>query len=401
MGGTSAQNRTLARLALEVSSKINRLGPENCHVLIACSKSKGSHRDFARNLYVSPLYRKSALAAEGWSVPFSILSAKYGLLNPDQIVEPYELTLKGKSLSFKAEWASRVSSQLKKEFGRDKWFIVLAGDDYLQPLLESEVAALSNFFAPMKGLSLGNRLAFLNQCIRLKRRKTDVAHAYDAFAQMSGRCGMHELKNLLDMTLPVQGVYFFFDKSESTTFSKFIPRLVRIGTHGVSVGSTATLRTRLRTHYGTRDGRGNHRASVFRLHVGRAIIERDGLSGVFPDWGKGQSATKSIIDQETPLEKQVSEYIGKLYVLIIPVSDTSGVGSLRAIIERQFIALFTEYMCPLETPSKSWLGRYSDKSAIRETGLWNIRDVGGEFDFKFVRFLEGLLSRSIQNEMDL
>ena len=398
MAEALSQDRTLSRLALEVSSKVEVLGPTNCHALIACSKTKCTHRDLARHMYVSSLYRKSVLAAEGLGVQFSILSAKYGLLDPDQVVEPYDLTLKGKSTAFKAAWAARVDAQIQKTFDHGKCLIVLAGDDYYQPLLEVD-GKTPNYFAPMKGLSLGNRLAFLNQCIRLKKRQRDVARAYELFARIGAHTGMYELKRLLETTLPKQGVYFFFDEGETTAFSRTIPRLVRVGTHGVSAGSTATLRNRLRTHFGTRNGFGNHRASVFRLHVGRAIIERDRLNEIFPNWGKGQSAPKEVTEQEAPLEIRVSEYIGKLRVLYIPIADAAGKGSMRATIERQFIALVTENICPVETSSPSWLGQFSDKATIRETGMWNVRDVGGNYDLRFLEFFDGLVSRSRQKDM--
>jgi hypothetical protein len=173
-----------------------------------------------------------------------------------------------------------------------------------------------------------------------------------------------------------------------------MPRLVRIGTHGVSLGSIATLRNRLRTHLGTRAGAGNHRASVFRLHVGRAMIERDRLHDAYPNWGKGQSAPKDITEKEAPLEAKVSEYIGNLRVLFIPVLDTAGTGSMRATIERQFIAMFTENYCPVEERTATWLGRFSDKPSIRDSGLWNVRDVGSEYDLRFIPLLDGLLKRN-------
>jgi len=92
---------TVAQSAMRATAEIEDLGPSNCHALISCSKSKGGHRDLARNMYVSSLYRKSVMVAEGWGISFSILSAKYGLLNPDDMIEPYDLTLKGASKEFK------------------------------------------------------------------------------------------------------------------------------------------------------------------------------------------------------------------------------------------------------------------------------------------------------------
>jgi hypothetical protein len=387
------------QLARRAAAHVEALDPTNCHALISCSKSKGGHSDLARNMYVSPLYRKSVMVAEGWGLSFSILSAKYGLLDPEEIIEPYDLTLKGASKQFKSEWARRVDGQIRSSIDPKKKLIVLAGDDYYVPLIEEGAGRPLNFFAPMRGLSLGNRLVFLNQCIRIRRRRRAIARSYEMFSQLAGRMGLHKLRDILAEDLPKQGVYFFFDDSEPTTFSTSIPRLVRIGTHGVSAGSVATLRNRLRTHLGTRAGAGNHRASVFRLHVGRAIIERDLLENDFPSWGKGQSASKEITEREAPLEAKVSEYIGDLRVLFVPVLDTAGTGSMRATIERQFISMFTENLCAIEESSPTWLGRFSDKPSIRDSGLWNIRDVGSEYDPKFIPLLDGLVKRNFFQEM--
>jgi hypothetical protein len=330
------------------------------------------------------------MLSDRWRIPFSILSAKYGLLDPDEMIEPYDQTLKHASKSERTEWARRVIPQILKL--SNKKLLILAGDDYLAPLIE--VAGKDfDYLAPMEGLSLGTRLQFLNDAIRIERRRDAIAASYGIFDRISNGEGAPRLRELLAGELPSHGVYFFFDDAEATRFSKLLPRLVRVGTHGVSLGSVATLRNRLRTHFGTRSGGGNHRASVFRLHVGRAIIERDGLQKQFPNWGKGQSAPKEVTQQEINMEALVSEYIGNLRVLFIPVSDPASSGSLRATIEKQFIAMFTEKLCPIENRSSGWLGHFSDKATIRETGLWNVRDVGEEYDLKFLAFLQSLLKR--------
>src|SRR5258708_33081154 len=107
MEGASDPKMTPTGLAMRATADIEALDPANCHALISCSKSKGGHRDLARNMYVSPLYRKSVMVAEGWGLSFSILSAKHGLLDPSETIEPYDLTLKGASKQFKLEWAHR------------------------------------------------------------------------------------------------------------------------------------------------------------------------------------------------------------------------------------------------------------------------------------------------------
>jgi hypothetical protein len=87
-------------------------------------------------------------------------------------------------------------------------------------------------------------------------------------------------------------------------------------------------------------------------------------------------------------------------VLFIPVLDAAGTSSMRAIIERQFISMFTESICPIEESSPKWLGRFSDKSAIRDSGLWNVRDVGTKYDLKFIPLLDGLVKRNFFSTPD-
>ena len=78
---------------------------------------------------------------------------------------------------------------------------------------------------------------------------------------------------------PLQGVYFFFEPGEMREDGR-TPRVVRVGTHAVSEGSKTTLWQRLSRHKGHERGKyaggGNHRGSVFRLHVGAALLAASG-----------------------------------------------------------------------------------------------------------------------------
>ena len=86
---------------------------------------------------------------------------------------------------------------------------------------------------------------------------------------------------------PDRGVYFFFSPaSDLRQMPSTKWRLSRIGTVGVSTGSSNTLWNRLRQHRGNVRGKyaggGNHRGSIFRLHVGRALIEKHGWHDEYP-----------------------------------------------------------------------------------------------------------------------
>src|SRR4051812_19962615 len=74
---------------------------------------------------------------------------------------------------------------------------------------------------------------------------------------------------------PSHGVYFFFEPGELREGSD-AARCVRVGTHALRPTSRTHLWTRLAQHRGRVGGRnpgsGNHRGSVFRLHVGAALL---------------------------------------------------------------------------------------------------------------------------------
>lgn len=272
--------------------------------------------------------------------------------------------------------------------------LLFAGSDYSEPLR----AHVSNFerriSLPLDGLSLGLRLSVLDHALRIKNREVAVLHLYAFMERVQGILGHRTLPEAVAGSLPQKGVYFFFDPDERTVFSDKLPRLVRIGTHAISMGSKATLRNRLRTHLGTYQGTGNHRGSVFRLHVGQSIISRDGRQTEFPNWGKGQSADRKIVKQEDALEREVSDYISKLLVLYIPIDDDAGKASMRAVIEHHMIALMTEDRSYLEEASASWLGRWSSRPEISTSGLWNVRSVGDRADIKIVEVADRLLSKA-------
>ena len=75
------------------------------------------------------------------------------------------------------------------------------------------------------------------------------------------------------MNFPDRGVYFFFEEGEHLKDQKGISRVVRVGTHAITIGAQATLWQRLRQHKGNENGNfgengGNHRGSIFRKLLG-------------------------------------------------------------------------------------------------------------------------------------
>lgn len=194
------------------------------------------------------------------------------------------------------------------------------------------------------------------------------------------------------MTWPRRGVYFFRESGEDRSDTGTGPRIVRVGTHALNAGSGTKLWGRLSQHRGQlRSGGGNHRGSIFRLIVGAALIERDGDTHV--SWGQGSSASRDVRLREEPLEKVVSRIIGAMPFLWIEIDDEPGPESLRGYIERNSIALLSNFGKPsLDPPSPEWLGRSCLRPRVRQSGLWNQNHVEEEYDPTFLDRLEGLVT---------
>ncbi len=191
---------------------------------------------------------------------------------------------------------------------------------------------------------------------------------------------------------PKRGVYFFRESDQHRTETGAGPRIVRVGTHALKTASTTELWTRLSQHKGQQStGGGNHRASIFRLLVGAALIRRDGLD--CPTWGIGNTASRDVRDKERPLEREVSKLIGNMPFLWLSIEDDAGPQSLRGYIERNSIALLSNYdKSALDLPSQTWLGHYSRSERVRKSGLWNQNHVGELYAPMFLKELGQLIA---------
>jgi len=351
--------------------------------LIACASKKRAFAAQARDLYDSVLFQKSREYVEYNCDSWYVLSAKHGLVTPTEIIAPYEETLNTKSVEKRHDWADRVWTSLQTRLNPTDRVTILAGQKYRENLVEWISKHGCRVEVPMEGMGIGEQLQWLTQWrIRIAQppaQSSDLSRFYEALDRLEAGLGG---KRLLGQCTarhgwPAQGVYFFFEPGE-TRSGLDAPRVVRIGTHGVSRGSRATLWNRLRTHRGTTAGHGNHRGSVFRLHVGAALAARDESLRV-ASWGKGQHAPADVRAAERPLEQCVSAHVGAMEILWVAVPDEPGPENKRAFLERNLIGLLAGSRCPADPPSEQWLGRHSPHHGIRHSGLWNLDHLDSEY----------------------
>lgn len=129
-------------------------------VLVACTKQKRLEAAPARELYTSEWFTRARAYAENFGDRWYILSALYGLLAPEKVVAPYDLTIATMAPGQRAEWGRVVAAQLRTALaGRPVTLQLLAGRSYRDPL----VPHLDGYTieVPMAGLGIGQQIAWL------------------------------------------------------------------------------------------------------------------------------------------------------------------------------------------------------------------------------------------------
>jgi hypothetical protein len=85
---------------------------------VGCTKSKRPVASPGRDLYdPSTLFRGRRAYVERISDRWFILSALYGLVDPDDLIEPYDVALKTASTAERRAWGRGVLESLRTELG--------------------------------------------------------------------------------------------------------------------------------------------------------------------------------------------------------------------------------------------------------------------------------------------
>jgi hypothetical protein len=213
-----------------------------------------------------------------------ILSARDGLLDPEEEIETYDVALARLSVAERAEWGRRVVAALERRLGPlDGWiFEVHAGAAYrhgIEGLLAERGARV---VAPLAHLSIGQQFVWYADQIDVLRRRTGKRGARSARGLRQFQTAVEQLPPLLSalITAPayrvvdhpsipaVPGIYLFSDQRP------------------VYVGQSRNLRSRLQQHTRKRN-RENQASLAFsiakreaandgvNIKRGRAVLERD------------------------------------------------------------------------------------------------------------------------------
>lgn len=140
-----------------------RIDPTTSLVLVSCVKSKRGIRAKARDLYTSTLFQGARAYAEATGAPWYILSSRYGLVHPEEVIAPYEYTLNTLGVADRRAWAERVMDKLRPIIGQRKHIVLVAGARYREFLIEPLKRMGLKIVVPMEGLRLGEQLEWLSE----------------------------------------------------------------------------------------------------------------------------------------------------------------------------------------------------------------------------------------------
>jgi hypothetical protein len=141
--------------------------------LVACCKKKLDHPAPAHQLYQSPLFQMSVRWVKKHAEEWAILSAKHGLVMPDQELEPYDVSLGKMGREYRTKWRESVRKELLGRWG-DSIFVVLAGAHYRRALaglkMEDPIACWTQWRKD-RGMSAGR--AAMGMGLVMKALKED------------------------------------------------------------------------------------------------------------------------------------------------------------------------------------------------------------------------------------
>ena len=155
--GSNEHNMGRAAHNMNMLMQAQQIAITGTTVLVSCVGEKLDHKAKAKDIYQSAWFKKARSWAESNATRWYILSAKHGLLNPEQEIDPYECTLNTMSISERKKWGHITTEEIKKNVPNGK-IIVLAGKKY-RDVINFDGYDVS---VPMEGLGIGQQLSWLS-----------------------------------------------------------------------------------------------------------------------------------------------------------------------------------------------------------------------------------------------
>ena len=133
---------------------------------VSCVSKKQTKPTAAKDLYISDLFSKARSYVENKGAPWFILSAKYGLVPSNEIINPYDLTLNKMGVADRRRWANQVLEQFDAQESKPRRIVMLAGARYREFIEPSLKSMGIEVVVPMEGLRIGEQLSWLGHQVQ-------------------------------------------------------------------------------------------------------------------------------------------------------------------------------------------------------------------------------------------
>lgn len=166
--------------------------------------------------------------------------------------------------------------------------------------------------------------------------------------------------------IPRNGIYILFEQGEHGHGGE---RVVRVGTH---TGDNQ-LPSRLEQHFCQE----NKDRSIFRKNIGRALLCKDN-DPFLEQWNRDLTTSAARArygpglnrEKLTATEQMVTDYMRRSFRFVV-----FGVDSTADRLHLEACLISTVSGCSECGPSADWLGRFSPKQKIRQSGLWQVNEL--------------------------
>ncbi|MEI6520584.1 MAG: DUF6884 domain-containing protein [bacterium] len=138
--------------------------------LVSCVKGKKEGYHQAKELYDSDRFRTARALVETTGESWYILSAKYGLVAPEQEIAKYDKTLNNKKdmpIDERRRWSDQVFKSLQLILEPGDKVIILAGQLYHEFLVDRLQKMGVTVEIPMKGMRQGEQLQWMKKKLSL------------------------------------------------------------------------------------------------------------------------------------------------------------------------------------------------------------------------------------------
>lgn len=128
--------------------------------LVGCSKKKLDHPCEAQKMYNSVLFNmiQKQMANKKWY----ILSAKHNLLNPNEVIHPYDVTLNDMNNNDIKLWSEMCFRQIMNIHSGEE-VVFLAGMTYRKYLVDMLIDENILVSIPMEGMGIGMQQKYIKE----------------------------------------------------------------------------------------------------------------------------------------------------------------------------------------------------------------------------------------------